>query len=38
MYQLSWMMRRAAFAAGLLLVLVVVGDLLHQGMQLVHSW
>jgi len=38
MHRISWRMRRATLAMGLLVVLIVTGDLMHQGMQLLRSW
>jgi len=31
-------MRRIVLAMGLLVVLIVTGDLMHQGMQLLRTW
>lgn len=38
MHRISWRMRRAVLAMGLLVVLIVTGDLMHQGMQLMRTW
>ncbi|MDI9949600.1 hypothetical protein [Rhodococcus sp. IEGM 1305] len=38
MRRIPWKMRRAVLAMGLLVVLIVAGDLMHQGMQLMRTW